>query len=204
MNKVVQEGVERLRMAREDVGRPIFVEPDERRPRKFLRETYTTTRTPKIHEKLKQQLKTVRLIKNKVQAQGEREMEQRARENLERMTREARRTPTPAEIEAQKDREKIRARARAEAESRQRLRKPAGASASSGSSGPSVKTLQQIWDALEPLYIRRTMSLDDRYYYHMLAHGGPRPWKNYNTLTQAQKQEALTKLRRIYAKYIRD
>ena len=93
------------------------------------------------------------------------------------MAREDKRNPTPAEIEAQRDREKIRARARAEAESRQRLRKPAGASASSGSSGPSVKTLQQIWDALEPLYRRETMDPNDNYYYHMLAHGGTRAWK---------------------------
>jgi hypothetical protein len=216
--EAMNEGLERSRMARHDVGRPIFVEPDERRPKKFSRETYTATRARKTHQKIKQQVKTAMLEKRKVQAEGARIAEQRAQENLERMRREARRapapapapaqearrTPTPAEVEAQKDREKIRARAKAEVESRQRLRKQTGASASSGASGPSVKTLQQIWDALEPLYHRQTMAPDDDYYYHMLAHGGPRPWKNYNAMTPAQKQEALTRLRKIYAKYIRD
>ena len=132
-------------------------------------------------------------------------MGQKAQENLEsfRMAREDKRNPTPAEIEAQRDREQIRARPRAEAESRSKLRKAAGATASSGSSGPSVKTLPQIWDALEPLYLKQTMSNSDMYYYHMLAHGGTRPWNNYNALTQAETHEALAGLRHVYAKYIR-
>jgi len=119
-----------------------------------------------------------------------------------RMSREDKRNPTPAEIEAQRDREKIKARARAEAESRSRLRKNAGASGSSGSSGPSVATLQQIWDGLEPLYLNEGMSRNDMNFYHMLAHGGMRPWKNYNELTLAEKKAALARLRQIYASYV--
>ena len=119
------------------------------------------------------------------------------------MAREDKRNPTPAEIEAQRDREKIRARAKAEAESRSRLRKAAGASSSSGSSGPSVATLQQMWDGLEPLYLNQTMNFNDMDFYYNLAHGGVTPWQSYNTLPPTEKKVALARLRQIYAKYVR-
>jgi len=61
----VQENVERLRMAREDVGRPIFVESDPRRPKKFLREAKpeTAPRKGKPHPTTKQKVREAMMEK---------------------------------------------------------------------------------------------------------------------------------------------
>ena len=152
-------------------------------------------------------------------------MFQRSQENIEnfKMSREDYRAMTPAEIQAQREkaqqkmdaekRQTLRASAekaktqkkqqeRREAEMRDRLRTNTATASSSGSSGPSVPTLQQIWDRLEPLYLNNVMTLNDIYFYEGLAHTGAKPWQSYNTLPPAEKKAALTKLRQIYAKYV--
>ena len=72
MRQRVQETVERLRMAREDVRGPIFVEPDPRRPKKFLKEAKpeTATKKGKPRPTTKQQIREAMMEKKQGTSTG--------------------------------------------------------------------------------------------------------------------------------------